>query len=304
MEEIKIDGFTAIVPNEIYSRERKSEKKSWKADAGSWQSETEEKSSTDILFLSIASVPSRKETLERIAEEAQGIVADVNAGKLNLADMLEYKDFKPVVDSDYTLAQQVLLCMPYAFVEKLATAIFLPRTAKDYIEIAMNSYPLPGKNGMPLENDNDLDVIKIIYMPWDTKALNGIKGDKASADFYWSLLGPGRNLIPITLLMEDGKLDGKDNIAAKIKSAKMQEYVSSALLSAVNAVYACNTDDIADRSAIEWHSVAYATVRNMHTHLGILEKMRALKEKRMQTEKPDAMPALKAMAAAQKKAAE
>lgn len=303
--EIKIDGFTAIVPNEIYARETKHKKEAQKADAESWEqvTETEERSSTELLMLSIASLPSRQEVLERIAEDAKCIVADVVLGKLQMTGMDAYKKVNIDMGSDYSPAQQVLLCMPYRVVETLATALLVPQIARDYIEVAGMSYPIAGKGGKPIENDGDLDLIKIVHMSWETEALNSIDGDKDDAGFYWGLVNPKTKFRARALLMQEGKLDDKEIVAKGLVSEKMPEQSRSALLSAVDAVYSCDFDDMADKSPMEWHTFTYMTLKNMYNKLsnGILEKMKAFRERQVQAGKPETDSALERMAAEKNK---
>lgn len=275
---IKIDGFTPIVENEIYSRERTDTKEVQKVDPDTWQQTTEsvETLSTDLLMISIASLPSRQETLERITEEAKGIVADVSAGKLQAGD--SYKRFTMDMNSPYSPAQQLLLCMPYGVVETLADAVVKPEPAKDYIEIASKSYPLSGRGGKPIENDGDLDMVKVVFMPWNKSALDRLDGDKSDANFYWRLLRPKMIFKTLTFLMQDEKLEDKEIVTAQLKSQNPSEHSKSALTAAIDAVYSCNPDDLADKSAMEWHNFAYATVRNIYGALikNVIEKSRVL----------------------------
>lgn len=279
--EIKIEGFTPVVPNEIYARERANTKEVQTVDPETWQQATEsvEKLSTDLLMLSIASLPSRQETLERIAQNAQQIVADVSSGKLQASD--SYKGLSIDQNSGYSPAQQVLLCMPYNIVEILANAVVKPELAKDYIEIARMSYPLSERNGKPVENDGDLDLIKIVFMAWDTNAFNNLEGDKADANFYWGLLNPMMKFKSITLLVQDGKLEDKEIITSQLKSGNLSENLRSAMLSAVDAVYSCNLDDMTDKSAKEWRKFTYVAIKTMYEKLSgsILDKMKVSQEK-------------------------
>lgn len=267
MTEITIDGFTAIVPNEIYSRERIDTKEVQTVDPDTWQQATEsvEILSTDLLMLSISSLPSRQETPEIIAEEAKGIVADVASGKLAASD--SYKRLMMDMKSSYSPAQQVLLCMPYNVVETLANAVVKPELAKGLIDVVEKSYPLSERDGKPVENDNDLDLIKVVFMPWDKKSLDSMEGDKTDANFYWELLKPKRIFKTLTFLMQDGKLEDKGDITAQMKSGNLPEHYKSALISAVDAVYSCNTDDLADKSPLEWKRFTYAALKNMYGEL-------------------------------------
>ncbi|MFH1065438.1 MAG: hypothetical protein V1734_02955 [Nanoarchaeota archaeon] len=275
--EIKIDGFEAIVPNEIYSRERIDTKEEQTIDPNTKQSgiESVEKYSTDLLMLSIASLPSRQETLERIAEESKGIVADVASGKLAASD--SYKRLTMNMDSGYSPAQQILLCMPYTVVETLANAVIKPELAKGLIDAAEKSYPLSERYGKPVENDNDLDLINIVFMPWDKSALDKSVGDKSDANSYWGLLQPKMIFQTLTFLMQDGKLEDNETIASQINSGNLPEHYKSALTSAINAVYSCNPDDLTDKSPLEWKRFTFAALKNMYGRLikGVIEKSRA-----------------------------
>lgn len=280
MTEIKIGGFEAIVPNEIYSRERIDTKEVQTVDPDTKQSRIEsvEKYSTDLLMLSISSLPSRQETLERIAEEAKGIVADVASGKLQAGTL--YKILTMDMKSSYSPAQQVLLCMPYNVVETLANAVAKPELAKGLIDVVEKSYPLSERYGKPVENDNDLDLIKVIFMPWDKSALDKSVGDKSDANSYWRLLHPKMIFKTLTFLMQDGKLEDKEIITAQIKSGNLHEHYKSALISAVDAVYSCNTDDLADKSGMEWKNFTYAAIKKVYYKLGagVLERMKVPQE--------------------------
>lgn len=266
-EGINIEGYTSIVPNEIYSRERTNTKQVQKVDPVTWQQTTEsvEELSTDLLMVSIASLPSRQETLEKIAEQAQVIVADVASGKLQAGEA--YKRVTMDMNSPYSPVQQVLLCMPYHIVETLADAIAKPELAKELIDAVEKSYPFLGRDGKQIENDGDLDLIKVVFMPWNKPSFDRLKGDKSDANFYWNLLNPKMHFKTLTVLMQDGKLEDKEIVAAQLKSVNLPEHYKSALTAAVDAVYSCNPDDLADKSAMEWHKLTYVTVRNVYAQL-------------------------------------
>ncbi|MFA5887858.1 MAG: hypothetical protein WC852_04065 [Candidatus Nanoarchaeia archaeon] len=301
--ELTVEGFTQIAPNEIYTRERKYNEGT-AADPVTWEQTPIEKSITDILMFSISSIPSRQELLERIAENANAVLSDIVSGKLPKSKIDEWSNIKIELKSEYSPSQQILKGMPYRIIETLSTCILAPSSSRDYTELAKMCYPVRIDNQDP-KADSDLDMVDIVYIPWDTKFLDSMKGDKADPNFYWNLLRHNlRAVAQLPIMMSNGILEDREKFVSRLKAKEMPGQFKSTLLVAVDAVYSCDTDLIADKSASKWEELTFISLKNMYTNLrsGSFERMKATMGERQMATRPEEPSALERMAAAQKKA--
>ncbi len=291
---INIEGYTAVVPNEVYARKLPASG-GVTADPTTWEQQAAD--ATGFLLVSISSVPSAKEVLEKLAEEAGGIIADVLSGNLpqEKAFYEDYNEAKIDMHSKYTLVQQKLLGMPYSIIQSILLAAAAPRAHRDLIYIANSCHPL-----RDIAGEEDADLIEITYTRWLDSALERIPGDKSSPEYYRRLINPKTNFVKRMFPAVNGKLPPKEAVKQALAGG-IRGDAHDAILSALDAVYSCNLDDIRDRTPERWEEVLFVTANNLHRNLrsGAFEKLRAAE--RRQAFKPESMSWLEQEARKRKK---
>lgn len=280
--ELKIEGYAPAAPG-VYTRER--QVLGMAVDPKTWKQTPTTKSVTDVLLVSISSIPTGRELLERIVEDAQLVVSDTMEGTLPGKNKA-YTPLKIDIRSEYYPGQQVLLCMPYRTVQTLAECKPGSETEKGFLALAEMCHPLKElMDNLEREEQDDIDMIEIVYMPWETKTLAKSLQDKTDPQSYWDLLKPNVMMAMVPAFVVKEKIEDKEDVVERARQNNMLGKFGPALMEAIDAVYSCSPDELADRSPQKWNEATTLALIQMHGKLkeGTLNKInserRALEEK-------------------------